>query len=186
MNTKGDIKMSDEINYRIRFLETTFSHNHELIKLADNKANIVLRVIGMLVPLIFGINVATTSVGIESNIFAIYVLNISGIIALIGLIISFSLAISVIKARLINDEKRHNILFFENIHKKGREEYKKCIGILTEEKIIENLTTEISDISEINVDKYKYYKRSLTFLFWSVIILVIGYLFVLISNLVTI
>ena len=168
-----------QLEKKERYLKTVFEHNLRLIELVDNKTNIVLGIISVLIPVIFGINVYfyTKQTSIAIN----FILSISFIIGTVLLVIAVIFAILVIKARL-EDEYEDNI-FFKNIRKKGLKEYQDYIKDLTTDKITDDFTKEIYTLAEINSKKYKNYNKALYFLIAGVLLLILGYLVSVIANL---
>ncbi len=163
-----------------KFLKTIFNHNQQLINLADSKSNIILRLIAFLIPLIFGLNTYST-IGLTSKSAVIYLLNISAILSILGLGISFLFSVQAIKARLESSDKG-NLLFFKNINMKTNKQFEKIINEVTEEEMFSQYCTEIKDIANIAEIKYKNHKKSILFLGLGISIISFSYLIALLVN----
>lgn len=168
-----------EFEEKENYLKTVFEHNIKLIELVDNKTNILLGIISVLIPVIFGINVyfSTQQTSRVINL----ILSISFIISSIILVIAVIFSILVIKARL--EDKYEDNIFFKNIRKKGLLDYQEYIKDLTRNKITDDFTKEIYTLAEINSKKYKNYRKALYFLIAGVLLLILGYLASVITNL---
>jgi len=103
--------MPEDQTQKINYIKTVFDHNQGLIELADTKANIVLGINSILIPLIFGVTTVNFIDLLDKNlqIHAI-LLNTFSLIGLVLLVISFVFSILVIKARL--SEELENFIFF--------------------------------------------------------------------------
>ena len=173
--------MSDGETQKINYIKTIFDHNQGLIELADIKANIVLGINSILIPLIFGVTTANFIDISDKNlqIHAI-LLNSFSIIGLILLVVSFIFSVLVIKARL--SEELENNIFFENILKKKFEKYKKITLEMNEAAILDDYLKEIYTLAGINKIKYGRYKWALNFLILGVVCLISGYFILAICN----
>jgi len=173
--------MNTNSNKKDNYIDTIFNHNLELIKLADTKANIVIGINSILIPLVFSLAGFNFINLIEKNFLVhAFILNTSSILSLVFLGISFIFSIFVIKARLL--EKLENKIFFKNIIKYKFSEYHRDIISMKNEEIIEDLLKEIYLLAKINEKKYERYKHSLTSLIIGILILIIGYIFVGLFN----
>ncbi len=154
------------------YTKTVFKHNQNLIQLADNKASIIISVISVLIPIIFGMDVFISTNDQISNFKAF--LYISFIISVVLLAITFSFAILVIVAR--TKEEYGDLIFFANIKKKKIEEYEVFIKTLNKKLILEDYIKENYAIAQINSKKYNMFKISLLFLSISVLFLIFKYI----------
>lgn len=168
-----------ESNQKEEFIRNIFDHNQRLIELVDNKAGIILNLLSILIPLIFGVNIYST-ITQESNLIY-YILNISFLVSIISLVISFFLNLFVVKARL--KEYGDQYIFFKNIRKKSFEDYKKLIENIDTDSMFTDYIKEIHVLSEINKKKYKLFNLGLYFLIFGVSLLIIGYIISVILNL---
>ena len=82
--------MSDDDSQKIEYIKTIFDHNQGLIELADTKANIVLGINSILIPLIFGVTTINFIDLLDNNLLIhAILLNTFSIIGLVLLVISF-------------------------------------------------------------------------------------------------
>ena len=157
---------------KIDYLKTVFGHNQQLIQLADSKANIIISVICVILPIIFGVDIYVAfeefEIGLKIFLFVTFIVAVS------LFSISFSYAANVIRARI--DENFDEMIFFASINKIKLDEYKKFIENLDETKILEEYMKENYAIARINSLKYKNYNRSLLILMISILFLVLRYL----------
>lgn len=159
------------------FIKTIFEHNQGLIELADNKANIILGINSILIPLIFGVTGINFIDLINNNLFVnAFILNISFIMGLTFLSISFFFSVLVIKARLSEDYKNH--IFFKTIIEYELNDFKKKIIEMSKDEIIQDFLTEIYALAKINEIKYKRYKIALWTLILGVLFLLVGYILI--------
>lgn len=171
---------------KIDYIKTIFAHNQGLIELADNKANIILGINTILIPIIFGVSGINFSDLINNNLLYnvftqnylinAFILNTCVIISLFFLGLSFIFSVSVIKARLLDEND--NQIFFKNIIKYTFEEYQKIINETTVDGIIENYLKEIYSLAKINDKKYAKYRFALWFLIFGVISLFSGFILI--------
>lgn len=173
--------MSEEKSNTMEYIKTIFDHNQGLIELADTKANIVLGINSILIPLIFGVTTVNFIDLLDKNlqIHAI-LLNTFSIIGLVLLVISFVFSTLVIKARL--SEELENNIFFENILKTKFDDYEKKILEMTGQAIKEDYLKEIYNLAGINKIKYDRYKWALRFLILGIFSLICGYFILAICN----
>ncbi len=166
---------------QLDYIKTIFSHNFSLIQLADTKANILLGINSILIPVIFGVMGLNfyTLLGGGYLIQAIS-LNSFSLISLLSLAFSFIFSIMVIKARYIGDLS--NNLFFKNIIDQKFDEYREIILKSDENYIKDDFIKEIYSIAQINKKKYKNYDYSLWFMLLGIGFLIFGYVFITIIN----
>ncbi len=163
------------------YIKTIFDHNQGLIELADNKANIILGINSILIPLIFGVTGINFINLIDKGLLMhSFILNTFSIVGLSFLVISFIYSILVIKARL--SEELENYIFFRNIVKNEFEDYKYKIFQLEREKILDDYLKEIYTLAKINDLKYKRYNLALWMLIFGIGSLFIGYFLINIVN----
>jgi len=172
---------TEEDNYRENYIKTIFEHNQSLIKLADDKANIILGIDSILMPLIFGVTAINLVDLIIANIILnAIILNSFFIVSLILLSISFVFAVLVIKAR-ISIEHVNNI-FFKHILTNDISGFRQKILGMKREEIFKDYLTEIYALAKINDEKYEKYKLSLWMLIAGVSSLVTGFIIIAIIN----
>lgn len=163
------------------YLKSIFEHNQGLIELADNKANIILGINSVMIPLIFGIAginfINLRNLGILINAF---ILNTTIIISLGLFAVSFIFSVLVIKAR--TSKNNENMIFFEFILKNNIEDYQKKIIEMNEDDIIKDYLKEIYALAEINQIKYKRYQFALWLLVSGLIALFCGYVLIACFN----
>jgi len=173
--------MPEDKTQKINYIKTVFDHNQGLIELADTKANIVLGINSILIPLIFGVTTVNFIDLLDKNlqIHAI-LLNTFSLIGLVLLVISLVFSILVIKARL--SEELENFIFFENILKTEYDDYKNNILNMNEEAILDDYLKEIYTLAGINKIKYNRYEWTLRFLISGIISLISGYFILAVCN----
>ncbi len=173
--------MTEGQTQKVDYIKTIFDHNQGLIELADAKANFVLGINSILIPLIFGFTTINFIDLLDKNlqIHAI-LLNTFSLIGLILLGTSFIISILVIKARL--SEELENNIFFENILKTEYDGYKNKILGMNIEKILDDYLKEIYTLAGINKKKYNRYKWALRFLICGIISLISGYIVLSLCN----
>lgn len=173
--------MNDEDKTKIDYIKTIFDHNQGLIQLADTKANIILGINSILIPIIFGVTGISLLNLIEKEyILQAIILNTTSLVSLIFLAASFIFSILVIKARL--SKELENNIFFLNILKSKFEDYKTKILEMKNPEIREDYLKEIYSLARINEIKYEKYKWALLMLIIGIIILISGYFLIAISN----
>lgn len=173
--------MSEDNTQNLDYIKTIFDHNQELIKLSDTKANIVLGINSILIPLIFGVTTVNFIDLLENNLLVhAILLNTFSIIGLVLLVISFVYSTLVIKARL--SKELENNIFFENILKTKFEAYKTKILEMNDQAIKEDYLAEIYTLAGINKIKYSRYKWALRFLILGIFSLICGYFILAICN----
>ena len=173
--------MPEDQTQKIDYIKSVFAHNQGLIELADTKANIVLGINSILIPLIFGVTTVNFIDLLDKNlqIHAI-LLNTFSLIGLVLLVISLVFSILVIKARL--SEELENFIFFENILKTEYDDYKNNILNMNEEAILDDYLKEIYTLAGINKIKYNRYEWTLRFLISGIISLISGYFILAVCN----
>ncbi len=171
---------SDKANL-IDYIKTIFSHNQQLIELADTKANIVLGINSVLLPLIFGVtSINLLELVTRGFLLQALLLNISSVVALGFLLISVIFSTSVIKGRIYMDLKSN--IFFQNIIETNIDDYIANVTMMNEDSIIEDYLREIYTLADINREKYEKHKWSLRFLVLGVFSIVLGYFALAIGN----
>lgn len=166
---------------KFEYIKTSFYHNQGLIELADTKANIILGINTILIPLIFGVTIVNIINLTEKKLLAqSYILNTFFVISLPFLFLSFIFSILVIKARL--SEEMENFIFFKNIVKIDFKTYKKKIDSMNDDEIIEDYLKEIYTLAKINDIKYERYQCSLWMLIIGITSLIIGYFLIAVVN----
>ena len=173
--------MTEEKTDTMDYIKTIFDHNQGLIELADTKANIVLGINSILIPLIFGVT-TVNFIDLLGNNLLIHaiLLNTFSLIGLVLLVISFIFSILIIKARLSKEQE--NNIFFENILKTKFEAYKNKILEMNDQTIKEDYLAEIYTLAGINKLKYNRYKWALLFLIMGILSLICGYFVLAICN----
>lgn len=154
------------------YTKTVFSHNQDLIQLADSKASIIISVISVLIPIIFGMDVFISTN--EKFLNLMVFLYISFLISVALLTITFIFAILVIVAR--TKEEYGDSIFFANIIKEELKKYEDFIKNLNEKLILEDYIKENYAIAKINEKKYKMFRNALIFLLISVLFLIFRYI----------
>ncbi len=173
--------MAEDQTQKIDYIKTVFAHNQGLIELADTKANIVLGINSILIPLIFGFTTVNFIDLLDKNLQVhAMLLNTFSLTGLLLLGTSFVFSILVIKARL--SEELENFIFFENILKTEYDDYKNNILNMNEEAILDDYLKEIYTLAGINKIKYNRYEWTLRFLISGIISLISGYFILAVCN----
>ncbi len=163
--------MSGEQECKENYLKAVFDHNQGLIKFADDKANILLGILIILLPLAFGVNIFVgTNLPDKGSVVFLVITFLISVGFLVG---SFGYSIAVIYARIKSDYG--DMIFFRNISKKTLDEYHQFVENLNSKDIFADYRKEIYAIAKINEYKYKNYRTSILLLIIGVIFLVIGY-----------
>jgi len=173
----------NEIDNRVQldYIKTIFSHNYRLIQLADTKANILMGINSILIPVIFGVmGLNFVSLVERGYLTQAFFLNLFSILSLISLTISFFFSILVIKARYSTELK--NNIFFKDIISQEFGKYKEIILKSKIEFIKDDLLKEIFSIAQINNQKYKNYDYTLWSLLIGIFFLISGYIIIIVLN----
>ena len=175
---------SDNKN-QLDYIKTIFSHNFSLIRLADTKANILLGINSILIPIIFGVMGLNFVSLIDSGYLtqALF-LNLFSILSLIPLAISFTFSILVIRARYSKELK--NNIFFKEIISQEFSKYKDIILKSDDQFIKDDLSREIYSLAKINKNKYKNYDYALWSLLIGLLFLILGYVLIISINFILI
>lgn len=196
IKTNKPIQKSENSNQRIEnldvlsketYLGKVFELNRNLINLADNKANIIIRTIAFLLPFIFGINIYA-NFGVNGP--SVTILMNTYVIATVCLLVSFFFSLSVIYARkektVLNtqpassnlpDKKLCDMMFWNNITSVSAEVYFTYLrSNLDYEQMFEDYCAEIYSLAKINKQKFKLYNISLIFLSIGTFTLILGYI----------
>lgn len=173
----SDNKKKNQLDY----IKTIFTHNYGLIQLADTKANILLGINSILIPVIFGImGLNFVSLVERGYLTQALFLNLFSTLSLIPLAISFIFSILVIKARYSKDIK--NNIFFKDIISQEFGKYKEIILKSDNEFIKDDLLKEIYSIAQINNQKYRNYDYALWSILIGVFFLISGYILIIAIN----
>ncbi|MCK4567461.1 MAG: hypothetical protein KAU48_09140 [Candidatus Thorarchaeota archaeon] len=164
--------MDTEKENALEYIKTTFSHNQDLIQLADSKASIVIGVVSVLFPVTFGVEIFALlreeAVGLEIFMFVTF------IILIILFALSFLFSIFTINPRI--KENYDDSIFFQNIKKKTVEEYLDFINKIKPDFILKDYALETYALAEINCKKFKAFQYSILFLVSGMILLSIRYI----------
>lgn len=173
-----------------QYLSNVFNLNRDLISLADNKGNMIIRILIFIIPILFGLTTYLT-VEVSINQTSITILLIGFVLISIAYLISFFFTLRVVYARFeetsVDPNKiRHfsDMMFWKKIEEKKPEDYFQYIeSDLSPTKVIQDYTSEIYSLAKINKKKFKNFNRALVFLLIGTIILVVFYATVAIINL---
>ncbi|MFX1340442.1 MAG: Pycsar system effector family protein [Promethearchaeota archaeon] len=178
--------MSDNNNKKqLDYIKTIFSHNYGLIQLADTKANILLGINSILIPVIFGVMGLNFASLVDSGYLTqAFYLNLFSILSLIPLAISFIFSILVIRARYSKELK--NNIFFKEIISQEYSKYKEIILRSDDQFIKDDLLKEIYSLAKINKKKYKNYDYALWSLLIGLLFLILGYILIISINFILI
>ncbi|MFW9973218.1 MAG: Pycsar system effector family protein [Candidatus Odinarchaeota archaeon] len=166
---------------QLDYIKTIFSHNFSLIQLADTKANILLGINSILIPVIFGV-MGLNFVSLVDNgyLSQAFFLNLFSILSLIPLATSFIFSILVIRARYSKELK--NNIFFKEIISKEFSKFKELILKSDDQFIKDDFLREIYSLAKINKDKYKNYDYALWSLLIGLTFLILGYALIISIN----
>lgn len=164
--------MVTEKDNTFEYIKAVFEHNQDLIGLADSKANIVVGMISVLLPVIFGVEVLTfldeDQIELQMFMFSTF------IILVILFTISFMLSIFTIHPRL--KENYDDSIFFQNIVKKTVKDYISFIESIKDDIILKDYALEAYALAEINCKKFRTFKYSLLFLVIGIFLLSFRYI----------
>jgi hypothetical protein len=194
-NTIGDNTIDEETTgkntteySKETYLGNVFNLNRNLITLADNKANIIIRTLAFLIPFIFGLNLYA-SLGDNIDHISTGLLNGTFIFATILFFGSFTMALSVIYARFGKTDVQSqttsdlkDMMFWNNITKITPNLYYQYITGLNANQINDDYCSEIYSLAKINKQKFSKYNISLGFLFLGIIVLIFGYICAALTN----